>query len=132
MHFTDVPFTSFTSGLPIGPDISAGPAGQKGRQIHMPHVPGSTVCPKGKQSQCKRSSHSPLLEEYGVFQMYAISTKAKDIRSVVVELNTKRADIDLSETKPQTRPQPANPTRHQDSHWGSFLTQVSSCDLWRI
>lgn len=64
--------------------------------------------------------------------MYAISTKAKDIRSVVVDLNTKRADIDSAETKPQTMPQPANPTQHQDSHWESFVTQVLSCDLGLI
>ena len=72
---------------------------------------------------------SPFLEGYGLFQMYAISTMAKDIRSVVVELNAKRADLDSAETKPQARPQPANPTQHQDSQWASFVTQVSSCEL---
>lgn len=73
--------------------------------------------------------NSPFLEEDMLFQMYAISTKAKDIRSVVVELNTKRADIDFAETKPQRKPQPANPTQYQGSHWESFVSQVSSCDL---
>lgn len=73
--------------------------------------------------------YSPVLEGDGLFQMYAVSTKAKDIRSVVVELNTKRADIDSAETKPQRNPQPANPTQYQDSHWDGFVTQVLSCDL---
>lgn len=40
-----LPFAGITTACP---DISAGSAGQKNRQVHMPHVPGLTVCQKGK------------------------------------------------------------------------------------
>ena len=69
---------------------------------------------------------APLLEEHRLFQMYAISTKAKDIRLVVVDLNAKRADIDTALTKPHAKPQPASSTQHQHSQWTSFVTEVLS------
>lgn len=78
--------------------------------------------------------------------MYAISTKAKDIRSVVVDLNSKRSTLVELRTKsgvesalaePQARSQAASSMQPQHSHWTNFITEVSSnsvhsCELNKL
>ena len=58
-------------------------------------------------------------------QVYAVSTQAKDIRCVVMELNTKRAESEHSPpTQLQTSLEAAVSATTRHSQWSSFASQV--------
>ena len=120
--------TAVLAGQPLALQyvLCAGSASQESRQVQVSHMSGLAICQKGKRQ------HQNLVQSYAVahlpvvlwlFQVYAISSQAKDIRSVVTELNMRRADIDSAPVRLRAKAQPL-PSAETDRRWSDFVTEV--------
>ena len=94
---------------------------QAPQSVRKASSPG--YCTRGCVVACKHSLHEPLDPDA---QVYAVSTQAKDVRYVVVELNAKQGETAQQLTsKPQKIMQPGAMLSADPNQWSCFMSEVT-------